>query len=162
MLGIEELYLSYREDVFYYLLGLTHDPHLAEDLLSETFLAALQGLAGFRGEAAVKTWLFGIARNRWLKSLRTKAGAPDEDFFLSRYLSGTPEEAYFSREALRRVRELLAEADPRSADILKMRARGFPYQEIAGRWNISENSARVVDFRTKKWLRKTLEREGLL
>ena len=161
-MGIEELYLAYREDVFRYLLSLTHSAGQAEDLLSETFLAALQGLGTFRGDSPVKTWLLGIARNRWLKSLRDGRREPDPDLLLTRHLADSPEERFLSREALGRVRELLREAEPRAADILVLRAHGWSYGEIARRWSISENSARVVDFRTKKRLRAALEKEGLL
>ena len=70
MLGIEELYRRYRDDVYRYLVALTHDPTLAEDLLSETFLCAVQKAGTFRGQSSEKIWLFGIARNLWLQSLR--------------------------------------------------------------------------------------------
>ena len=33
---MEELYTAYRDDVYRYLVSLTHDPVRAEDLLSET------------------------------------------------------------------------------------------------------------------------------
>ena len=35
--SVEYLYETYRSDVYRYLLGMTRDPDLAEDLLSETF-----------------------------------------------------------------------------------------------------------------------------
>ena len=63
---LEELYRRYRTDLYRYLCHLTHDPAEAEDLLSETFLRALNRLHTYRGDCAVKTWLFGIARNIWL------------------------------------------------------------------------------------------------
>lgn len=44
MPSLEELYLTYRKDLYRYLLSLTHNAALAEDLLSETFLEALQRL----------------------------------------------------------------------------------------------------------------------
>jgi len=37
---------------------------LAEDLVQETWLAALEGLQGFEGRASVRTWLFRILANR--------------------------------------------------------------------------------------------------
>ena len=55
MLGVEELYHRYRDDVFRYLCSLTHDPAQAEDLLSETFLCAIQKAGSFRGEGSEKT-----------------------------------------------------------------------------------------------------------
>jgi len=35
----------------------------AEDVLQQTFLSAWQNVAGFRGEASMRTWLLTIARN---------------------------------------------------------------------------------------------------
>ena len=65
MWEIEELYLMHRQAVFSYLMSLTHDQTLAEDLLSETFLQAMRSLDSFRGDSSVRTWLCGIARNLW-------------------------------------------------------------------------------------------------
>jgi len=45
--------------------------------------------------------------------------------------------------------------------IVKMRVEGISYSEISDRIGISENSARVIDFRTKKWLKDMLKKEGL-
>ena len=73
---LEELYRLYRADLYRYLCHLTHDPTEAEDLLSETFLRALKRLHTYRGDCAVKTWLFGIARNVWLEGLRKAHALP--------------------------------------------------------------------------------------
>lgn len=51
MRTLEELYRAYRDDVYRYLYSLTRDAAQAEDLLSETFLQALQNAASYRGEA---------------------------------------------------------------------------------------------------------------
>lgn len=79
---LEELYRLYRADLYRYLCHLTHDPAEAEDLLSETFLRALKRLHTYRGDCAVKTWLFGIARNIWLEGLRKKHPTASTDDLL--------------------------------------------------------------------------------
>ena len=61
-----------------------------------------------------------------------------------------------------RVGELLREKEERARRVVALRVDGTPYQEIARELGITENSARVIDFRTKKWLKQTLEKEGLL
>ena len=43
----------------------------AEDALQDTLLAAWQGLAGFEGRASLRTWLYRIATNRCLNTLRS-------------------------------------------------------------------------------------------
>ena len=43
---------------------LLDSPSDVEDTLQETFLDAWKGLAGFRGDASLQTWLFTLARRR--------------------------------------------------------------------------------------------------
>lgn len=49
------------------------DEHIAEDLVQDTFLAAFQGKAAFRGEASVRTWLIAILRLKLIDHLRREA-----------------------------------------------------------------------------------------
>lgn len=42
-----------------------------------------------------------------------------------------------------------------------MRIDGYSYKEISEKFSITENSARVIDFRTKNWLKEQLKKEGL-
>ena len=55
---------------------------LAEDLVQETFLAAWQNLAGFRGDAPLRQWVLGIARHKvedYYRARLREAIAPDEE-----------------------------------------------------------------------------------
>lgn len=143
MRTLEELYRAYRDDVYRYLYSLTRDAAQAEDLLSETFLQALQNAASYRGEAGEKTWLFGIARNLWLRALRKRRPTVSFDDLLGLYVEDT-----------------LAETAARRA--LLDRVRGVPYEEIAKELGISAGSARVIDHRARQWLKETLRKEELL
>lgn len=162
MLEIEQLYTDYKKDVYYYLLSLTHDSNLSEDLLSETFLQAMKAILTYRGEASAKTWLFGIARNVWLQQLRKKRDTVTYDDLVEVYVSEHMEEHLINKEAIRRVNALLQTKEETTRKIIRMRLQGYSYLEIAKEVNITENSARVIDFRTKRWLRETLKEEGLV
>lgn len=160
--SIEYLYETYRTDVFRYLMGLTRDANVAEDLLSETFCTALTALDDFRGDGSVKSWLFTIARNKWLDYLRKRSPISDIDL-TEIYIADTapgPEQQAMYREAARRLLELLEREDQRTQIIVKMRIEGYSFFDIARRLNIRENSARVIDFRARKKLRQQLEQEG--
>lgn len=160
---LEALYLQYRQDVYRYLLSLTHSAGMAEDLLSETFLQALRMLPTYRGDAPVRSWLFGIARRVWLKSLRRPPDLPlEERAFSALPLASGPEEACLTRAAAGRARQLLAQKDERTQQVVEMRLQGWPFAHIAEEVGVSENSARVIDFRARKWLREMLQKEGLL
>ena len=158
----EELYLAHRQAVYGYLLSLTRDPLLAEDLLSETFLQALRSVGNFRGESSVRTWLCGIARNLWLRQLRSKKELLGFDERIAYYVGETLEDSFADAQTVQRIKEFLAEKDERTAKVVKMRLELYSYSEIAEQLQISENSARVIEFRTRKWLKDILKKEGVL
>jgi RNA polymerase sigma-70 factor (ECF subfamily) len=70
------LVAAHRGGVYRFAERLTRDPALAEDVLQETFLAAHQGLAGWRGEGSFRGWLLAIARSRVLMARRRRVGEP--------------------------------------------------------------------------------------
>ena len=160
--SIQVLYETYRLDVFRYLMGLTRDPDLAEDLLSETFVTALTALDGFRGEGSVKSWLLTIARNKWKDHLRKRSPVSDVDL-TELYIadpSPGPEKRAMDKETARRAMELLKLEEPRIQTVVKMRIEGYSYYEIGQKLNIREGSARVIDFRARSRLRERLMKEG--
>jgi len=57
----------------YRILGSLQD---AEDALQDTLLGAWQGLAGFEARSSVRTWLYRVATNRCLNSLRSTRRRP--------------------------------------------------------------------------------------
>ena len=67
---VEVLYRRYSQAVYGYLLSMCRDRHAAEDILQSTFLQVIRGIAGFRGDGSVKTWIFSIARNEYFRWLR--------------------------------------------------------------------------------------------
>lgn len=69
MKQIEELYLNYAKTVYKYLLCLTKDKDVAEDLTQETFYQASKTIKNFKGECRVSVWLCQIAKHLWYKHL---------------------------------------------------------------------------------------------
>ena len=61
--AIEHFIGAYQPDVYRLALSILDDPDEAEDGTQETFLAALRGLAAFKGDSAFTTWLYAIAIN---------------------------------------------------------------------------------------------------
>lgn len=64
---------AHGDALFAYCLQRVRDRDTAEDLVQETFLAALQGAADFRGDAAERTWLIGILRHKLVDHHRKRA-----------------------------------------------------------------------------------------
>lgn len=64
------LYLRYHARLYRFVLRLIHRPELTEEVVNDVMLTVWQKADRFRGDAAVSTWLFGIAYRRGLKTLR--------------------------------------------------------------------------------------------
>ena len=67
-----EAYEECRDPVYGYLVYMTKDTTLAEDLSQEVFLRMFLHLDKFRGEASVRTWGLRIARNVFLSYAKKK------------------------------------------------------------------------------------------
>ncbi len=69
-----KLYRQHLRPVYSYILARTGNCQEAEDLTSQTFLAALQGIDHFRGQSKFSTWLLSIARNKCADYFRQRHG----------------------------------------------------------------------------------------
>ena len=67
-----ELYRRHVTRVYRYHAAHTGNIKDAEDLTSQTFMAALEGIASFRGEAPFAAWLMGIASRKRALFFRTR------------------------------------------------------------------------------------------
>jgi RNA polymerase sigma-70 factor (ECF subfamily) len=164
MLFIKKLYEDYKADVFYYLVSITHDSDLSEDLTSETFLAAIKSIASYKGDASIKTWLFSIARYKWYEHLRKRKSEVLFDSLAEIYIEKNEDivNRLYQKEIAKMCLIVLDKEPERARNIVKMRIEGFSYYEIAKKYEISESSARVISFRTRKKIRQILEKEGNL
>ena len=99
---MEELYQSYAQTVYKFLLAKCGDGDLAEELTQETFFQAVQSIGRFDGSCKVSTWLCQIAKHLWYQHLRKQgrfSGSPLEEETPD---TGTPsaEETLLERKAV--------------------------------------------------------------
>ncbi len=73
------LYVRHSVRVYRFVLRLTKDSPLAEDLVSEVFIDVWRRAGGFKGRSQVSTWLLAIARNKALSALRTRSDEQLDD-----------------------------------------------------------------------------------
>jgi RNA polymerase sigma-70 factor, ECF subfamily len=67
--ALRELYTSYHSRLFRFLMRVTHDTELTEEIFNDTMWVVWRNAASFRAESRVSTWVTGIAYRRALKSL---------------------------------------------------------------------------------------------
>ena len=162
MAGFEELYTTQGKPVYRFLLALTGDEHLAEELLQETFYQAFLHIDRFEGRSSLYTWLCQIGKNAWLKECRRRsryADTPYEELTLPDP-APPPEEAMAARERARRLRRAVLEREDPHREVFILHAYGgLKLKEIAALHQKSEGWARVTYFRARKTLQEVLTDE---
>lgn len=135
----------------------------AEELTQETFLGAYRGIANLRGEASLKTWLCGIAKNLVYKSFRANRvnGDKNQDEFetLEFFTDGKPQpDAQFLNKELNQViTSALGKLneDRRLIFVLK-EMQNLSYKEISDITGTSVPKLKTDLFRAKTEMRTML------
>src|ERR1700751_2406412 len=70
---------QYQQRLYRYLLFLTGNPSLAEDLFQETWIRVLERGSQYNGKSKFESWLFAIARNLVIDASRRKKISSLED-----------------------------------------------------------------------------------
>ncbi len=111
------------------------DPHWAEDLVQETLIRAFRHIGAFRGEAALRTWLFRIlvrlaaSPRRWQGNDRTTSFDGGD---VPNHLDIPPEQTAIARELQDRLDEAMERLTFRQRTALHLRAAvGMDYAAIA-------------------------------
>ena len=69
-LAMRTLFMRHQVRVYRFILRIVRDADLAEDVVSEVFLAVWRRAGRFEGRSAVSTWLLSIARHKALTAIK--------------------------------------------------------------------------------------------
>ena len=137
---VAELIELYQHRLLRYLVFLTGNRDLAEDLFQETWLRVLERGSQYDGRARFDTWLFAIARNlmldharkRVMKSLDEPTSEDSERTLEIASGDPSPFENFLLRENAARVSEALLQLSATSREVLVLRFHeDLPLEEIA-------------------------------
>src|SRR4051812_39497674 len=161
--------------LFYFAVGQLPDPDLAEEVVQETFLAAVKAGNTFSGQSSERTWLVGILRHKIYDHLRTtcRERAVRVDSRLEDTTEGWDQSVLWlhdiaveSHSASRRIelREFrenlelaLGKLPPRIAQVFQLyEMEERPNREVCAQMNISESNLWVMLHRARKQLREQL------
>ena len=156
MEDIQKLYELYSVDVYKFILSLSKDTYIAEDVMQSTFLSAIKSLDKFKGHSSVKTWLIGIAKNEYYTYRRKNPlNNSLEEIGSSNFIYKEDyNENYYTI-----INEIskLAEINKEIA-ILRL-INDLSFKEIGVITGKSENYCRVSFFRIKKKIGEVLKYE---
>ena len=156
--SMEEIYRSYADTVYRYLVSLTRDPDLSEDLTQETFTQAIRCIGKYDGSSKLSTWLCAIAKNQWLLWLRKHPQTEPLEF--AEPTVGSPEADVLEQtEHLELLKLLHALPEPYRETIYLRIYGSLSFSKIGEIMGKTENWARVTFSRGKERLRKELEQQ---
>ena len=130
MSAFEELYKQYYSQVYFYVLGLCRNEHIAEEITQETFFKVLKKMDTFKGECKVNVWIIQIAKNTFYNYCREKK------FALESSLDGveterTIEEKIIDQEAAGQIHVILHRMQEPYKEVFWMRTFGeLSFKEI--------------------------------
>jgi len=169
--------------LYRYAMVQVRDPQVAEDLIQETMLAALQACDRFAGRCTERTWLVGILRHKIIDYYRKASRErridsiplmPDdqEEVFSTTgpwaghwkkgkgpaAWEGDPEAELEQREFWDVLKRCLEGLPPRTAHVFWMReVEGLTSEEICKELDITATNLWVILHRARMQLRRSLE-----
>lgn len=159
MRKIEKIYRDYYDIVFKYILCLTHDKDLSEDIVQETFVKMIKNIDKFEGKSKLSSWLCEIAKNLWIDYLRKNKRKVDlnEEHTLNIESSQNIENEYIEKENENAVLEKIKTLDELSQKVMFLRIKGeMSFKEIGDVLGKSENWARVTFYRAKQKVKEEM------
>ena len=165
MLNIQEVYEQYFTVVYRYLLSLSHNTHIAEELTQETFFKALKKVDDFRGECDLRVWLCQISKNTYYDYLKkNKKYAPEaQNEFAEEVFSVDFIQDFSDKETAFRVHKVLHKLSEPYKEVFSLRVFGeLSFGTISSLFSKSESWARVTYHRACKKIREELNHEDQL
>lgn len=170
----------YGDYLYNYALSRLSDKNAAEDIVQETFLAALKGRDKFSGNSSVQTWLVGILKHKIIDHLRKLYKADDTindeqfhkfaDFWKTGKWKGhwigeigpiewdNPHTFLENKQFWEVFNKCFEELPPKLAAVFKLREmEDIPTEKICNDIGLSSTNVWVILHRCRKQLRKCLE-----
>jgi RNA polymerase sigma-70 factor, ECF subfamily len=170
----DELVRTYSASIFHVAYRMLGDSAEASDVVQEIFLKVFRNIGGFKGEAALRTWIFKIAfseilnRLRWWKRRYRFATISIDDQpngngagqgYGVPSPGPSPEQALQSKEQETAIQQALGRLSKDHRSIIVLRdIEGFSYNEIADVLGVSIGTVKSRLARARGDLKKSLMR----
>lgn len=155
---IDEIYQSYAQTVYKYLLSLSRDADTAEELTAETFYQAYRSIHRYNGECKMVVWLCQIGKHLWYREIDRRKKYRSvclDDVSEVEDSKVTPDAQVSDGQMKVNLYRQLHNLDESTREVMYLRLMGdLSYKEIGDILGKSENWSRVTFYRGKEKLRK--------
>ncbi|NMC46663.1 MAG: RNA polymerase sigma factor [Chloroflexi bacterium] len=154
----EELYRRHVQAVYRYFFNRTHSQNEAEDLTTQTFLAALEALPHYNDHGTFVAWLFSIARRKAADHFRANArqspqALPDDIAVDSDFLNDV-----IRTERLQHMAAIFRALPKKDQELIRLRyVAELSFAEMGHVLHRSEGAVKKAVYRIIDRMRKQLE-----
>ena len=162
MQDLDRIYQDNFIKVYRYILSMSGDPHLAEDITQETFFKAMQKLDRFRGDCSLTTWLCRIARNQYLnqKSRQTHYQDLVRQHPPESINASSAEQELIRQEQQAEIIAAMQKLEEPYKEVLSLRMYSeLSFKEIGKLFGKNDSWARVIYHRAKLKVKEELKDE---
>jgi RNA polymerase sigma-70 factor (ECF subfamily) len=145
-----------------YVIKMTGNPELSQDILQEAMLKAVVNINKFKPEAKFSTWLIKIATNVYIDSLRKNKSMELIDDITEINETGPEEMTINKIEFAEAMHILLSLSYEKRAVFILKHYYGYKYEEIAQILNCPVGTVRSRLHNTIKYIISEFERKGLI
>jgi RNA polymerase sigma-70 factor, ECF subfamily len=120
--AMQVLYARHNVRVYRFILRMTNNPTLAEDLVSEVFIDAWRQADTFEAKSQVSTWLLAIARYKALSALRRRTDEHLDDQMAAAIedTSDNPEIAVGTKNRNSIIQKCLTQLSPAHREVIDL------------------------------------------
>lgn len=132
-LAFKQLFDRYYPSICYYLMNFTHDKMASEDIVQTIFVDFWNKRENFEIHSSVKSYLFTMAYNQFLMTLRSKnkeASLLERLKYEALQSVETPSEEELERKS-QRLNQIIIQLPQRCQEVLKLKMEGLKYKDIA-------------------------------
>ena len=157
----EQIYSTYFKSVYLYVMQVSGNEHIAEEITSETFFKAINSIDSFRGDCDMRVWLCQIAKNTYfsyLKKNKKVLSIDESDLQNVADPDAGIDVQIGEQEEARLIRKILHDMSDPYKEVFMWRVFGeLSFKEIADLYGKTDNWACVTYHRARKMIKSRLE-----
>lgn len=155
---IEKAYMQHAKEIYRYLLSLSHNEDLAEELTQETFFRAMRTIHSYDGSCKLSVWLCQIGKHLWYQWLEKHRRYQPMELLEEVEGSDSLEQNLLLRMEKTALYKAIHTLPEPMREVVHMRLTGeFSFAEIGEIVGKSENWARTTFYRAKRKMMEEME-----
>lgn len=157
MSEFSEIYKLYFNDVYKYVLTLSKNELIAEEITQETFFKALKNIDKFNGSCKLYVWLCQIAKNTYFTMYKKQSNNKN---LVDNKESNDLEKELINKEKAFDIHKILHYMQEPHKEVFTLRTFGeLPFNKIGQLFGKTDSWARVTYHRAKLKIQEELNKE---